>query len=53
MSCNPLACLRPLRCPSCDVGTTANVYIQAIPESVRKLVNAVADDVMSAKPITE
>jgi integrase len=35
------------------VGTTANVYVQAIPESVRKLVNAVADDVMSAKPITE
>lgn len=35
------------------VGTTANVYVQAIPESVRKLVNAVADDVMSAKPITD
>jgi integrase len=35
------------------VGTTANVYVQAIPESVRKLVNAVADDVMSAKPVTE
>jgi integrase len=35
------------------VGTTANVYVQAIPESVRKLVNAVADDVMSAKPISE
>ncbi|MGA2978039.1 MAG: tyrosine-type recombinase/integrase [Terriglobales bacterium] len=35
------------------VGTTANVYVQAIPESVRKLVNSVADDVMSAKPITE
>jgi integrase len=35
------------------VGTTANVYVQAIPESVRKLVNTVADDVMSAKPITE
>jgi len=34
------------------VGTTADVYVQAIPESVRKLVNAVADDVMSAKPIS-
>jgi integrase len=35
------------------VGTTANVYVQAIPESVRRLVNAVADDVMSAhKPAT-
>jgi integrase len=35
------------------VGTTANVYVQAIPESVRKLVNAVADDVMSTKPLSE
>ena len=35
------------------VGTTANVYVQAISESVRKLVSAVAEDVMSAKPVTE
>jgi integrase len=35
------------------VGTRADVYVQAIPESVRKLVNAVAEDVMSTKPITE
>jgi len=36
------------------IGTTMNVYTQAIPESVRRLVNAVADDVMtSEKPITE
>jgi integrase len=34
------------------VSTTANVYVQAIPESVRKLVNAVADSVMtSEKPV--
>jgi integrase len=32
-----------------DISTTLNVYTQAIPESVRKLVNAVADDVMAAK----
>jgi integrase len=31
------------------VGTTANVYVQAIPESVRKLVNAVADSVMTSE----
>ncbi len=37
-----------------DIGTTMNVYTQAIPESVRKLVNAVADDVMGSalEPIT-
>jgi hypothetical protein len=37
-----------------DIGTTMNVYPQAIPESVRKLVNAVADDVMGSalEPIT-
>jgi len=29
-----------------DIGTTLNEYTQIIPESVRKLVNAVADDVM-------
>ena len=33
-----------------DIGTTMNVYTQAIPESVRKLVNAVADDVMGSTP---
>jgi integrase len=32
-----------------DIGTTLNEYTQAIPESVRKLVNAVADDVMASK----
>ena len=36
-----------------DIGTTLDVYTQAIPESVRKLVNAVADDVMTSKPLTE
>lgn len=32
-----------------DIGTTLNEYTQVIPESVRKLVNAVADDVMKAE----
>jgi integrase len=32
-----------------DISTTLNEYTQAIPESVRKLVNAVADDVMASK----
>jgi integrase len=32
-----------------DIGTTLNEYTQPIPESVRKLVNAVADDVMTSK----
>ena len=32
-----------------DIGTTLNEYTQAIPESVRKLVNDVADDVMASK----
>ena len=31
-----------------DIGTTMSVYTQAIPESVRKLVNAMADDVMGS-----
>jgi integrase len=35
-----------------DIGTTLNEYTQAIPESVRKLVNAVADDVMASKIAT-
>ena len=36
------------------IGTTMNIYTQAIPDSVRRLVNAVADDVMtSKKPVTE
>jgi integrase len=35
-----------------DIGTTLGVYTQAIPESVRKLVN-VADDVMTSKPVTD
>jgi len=30
-----------------DIGTTLNEYTQIIPESVRKLVNAVANDVMT------
>ena len=33
-----------------DIGTTANVYTQPVLESVRKLVNAVAHDVMTAEP---
>ena len=32
-----------------DITTTLNEYTQTIPESVRKLVNAVADDVMATK----
>ncbi len=32
-----------------NIATTADVYTQAIPESVRKLVNAVAHDVMTAE----
>lgn len=32
-----------------DIATTLGIYTQPIDESVRKLVNAVADDVMSAK----
>jgi hypothetical protein len=36
------------------IGTTMNIYTQAIPESVQRLVNAVADDVMtSEKPTNE
>jgi integrase len=31
-----------------DITTTLNEYTQSVPESVRKLVNAVADDVMSS-----
>jgi integrase len=31
-----------------DIGTTLNEYTQIIPESVRKLVNSVADDVMGS-----
>lgn len=36
-----------------DIGTTLGVYTQAIPESVRKLVNDVTNDVMTSKPVTE
>jgi integrase len=37
-----------------DIGTTLNEYTQSVPERVRKLVNAVADDVMSSgKPELE
>ncbi len=35
-----------------DIGTTLNEYTQPIPESVRKLVNAVADDVMTSSIVT-
>jgi integrase len=35
-----------------DIGTTLNEYTQSIPDSVRTLVNRVADDVMGA-PLTE
>jgi len=35
-----------------DITTTLNEYTQSVPESVRKLVNAVADDIMgtNSKP---
>jgi integrase len=33
-----------------DITTTLNEYTQTIPDSVRKLVNAVTNDVMSSKP---
>ena len=33
-----------------DIATTLGVYTQAIPASVRALVNAVADDVMTSEP---
>jgi len=33
-----------------DIATTLDVYTQTVPESVRKLVNAVARDVMTAEP---
>jgi hypothetical protein len=32
-----------------DIATTLGIYTQPIDESVRKLVNAVADDVISAE----
>jgi integrase len=32
-----------------DIATTLDVYTQMVPESVRKLVNAVAHDVMTAE----
>lgn len=35
-----------------DIATTLGVYTVAVAESVRKLVNDVADDVMAAEPIT-
>jgi len=34
------------------IGTTMNIYTQAIPESVQRLVNAVADDVMTSEKST-
>jgi integrase len=33
-----------------DIATTLNEYTQIIPESVRKLVNAVTNDVMTSEP---
>ena len=33
-----------------DIATTLNEYTQIVPESVRKLVNAVATDVMTSEP---
>jgi integrase len=36
-----------------DIGTTLTEYTQSIPESVRKLVNAVADEVMSSEEKSE
>ena len=34
-----------------NIGTTLDIYTQPIDESVRKLVNAVAEDVMAAKEL--
>jgi integrase len=34
-----------------SIGTTLDVYTQPIDESVRKLVNAVAEDIMGAKEL--
>jgi integrase len=49
---NPKDVLAHLR--HTDIGTTLNEYTQSISERVRKLVNAVADDVMSSgKPELE
>ncbi|HUO59525.1 MAG TPA: tyrosine-type recombinase/integrase [Candidatus Acidoferrales bacterium] len=36
-----------------DIGTTFNNYTQPVAESTRKLVNAVALDVMTSEPLTE
>ncbi len=33
-----------------DIGTTLNSYTQPVAESVKRLVNAVTDDVTTAKP---
>jgi hypothetical protein len=32
-----------------DITTTLNEYTQSVPESVKRLVNAVADDVMNSE----
>ena len=34
-----------------DIGTTMNEYTQAVPESVRKLVNAVSNDIMGSERV--
>jgi integrase len=34
-----------------DIGTTMNEYTQAVPESVRKLVNAVSNDIMTSERV--
>jgi|SRR5215472_6091913 len=44
---NPKDVQAHLRHP--DISTTLNEYTQTVPESVRKLVNAVANDVMTSK----
>jgi hypothetical protein len=33
-----------------DIGTTLNTYTQPVAESVKRLVNAVTDDVMTTEP---
>lgn len=46
---NPKDVQAPLR--HIDITTTFNEHTQTVPESVRKLVNAVTNDVMSSKPV--
>jgi integrase len=36
-----------------DIATTLNEYTQIVPESVRKMVNAVTNDVMTSESVTK